>query len=228
MTRLDPQLEPGWKRALAHEFDQPYLHSVKAELLAERARGVAVYPPPRAIFAAFDHTPFDRVRVVIVGQDPYHGPGQAMGLSFSVPRGVQPPPSLRNMLTELDSDLGLPRPDHGDLTAWADRGVLLLNTSLTVRGHEAGSHSGLGWERLTDAAISALSDQRDGLAFVLWGRHAQSKARLIDATRHLVLRAPHPSPLSAHRGFFGSRPYSQVNAYLESRGESPIDWSLPV
>jgi len=179
------------------------------------------------VFNAFDHTPFEQVRVVIVGQDPYHGPGQAMGLSFSVPRGMAQPPSLRNVLTELESDLGIPRAAHGDLTRWADQGVLLLNTSLTVRAHDAASHSGKGWERLTDAAIRALAEERDGIVFVLWGRHAQAKRTMIDARRHLVLCAPHPSPLSASKGFFGSRPFSQANAYLAAQGHAPIDWSLP-
>jgi uracil-DNA glycosylase len=164
---------------------------------------------------------------VIVGQDPFHGPGQAMGLCFSVPRGVATPPSLRNMLTEIEADLGIPAPVHGDLTYWADQGVLLLNTSLTVRAHEAASHAGKGWERLTDAAIQALADQREGLVFLLWGRHAQAKRTMIDARRHLVLCAPHPSPLSASKGFFGCRHFSQANEYLAARGERPIDWSLP-
>ena len=224
---LDPKLEPSWKRALAAEFGAPYMHELKAFLTAERAAGREVYPPMRLVFNAFDHTPFDQVRVVIVGQDPYHGPGQAMGLSFSVPRGVAVPPSLRNMLAEIESDLGIPAPGHGDLTHWADQGVLLLNTSLTVRAHEAASHSGKGWERLTDAAIQALADQREGLVFLLWGRHAQAKRSMIDARRHLVLCAPHPSPLSASKGFFGCRHFSQANEYLADRGDAPIDWSLP-
>lgn len=224
---LDPVLEPSWKRALASEFSQAYMHELKAFLEAERSSGRQVLPPMRLVFNAFAHTPFDRVRVVIVGQDPYHGPGQAMGLCFSVPRGMQQPPSLRNMLAEIESDVGVPRPDHGDLTHWADQGVLLLNTSLTVRSHEAGSHAGRGWERLTDAAIRALADQRDGLVFLLWGRHAQAKRAMVDEQRHLVLTAAHPSPLSASKGFFGCRHFSRTNAWLEARGEEPIDWSLP-
>ncbi|MCW2973208.1 MAG: Uracil glycosylase superfamily [Thermoleophilia bacterium] len=219
-------LEPGWSHALARELDSPGMRSVQAELLEEQARGAAVYPPPRAVFAAFDHTPFEQVRVVIVGQDPYHGPGQAMGLAFSVPRGERVPPSLRNVYRELEADLGVPAPDHGDLTAWADRGVLLLNTSLTVRAHEAGSHARIGWQHFTDAALQALSDRREHVVFVLWGRHAQAKLPLIDQARHLVLQAAHPSPLSARHGFFGSRPFSQANAYLESHGAAPIDWLL--
>ncbi|MBC7460186.1 MAG: uracil-DNA glycosylase [Thermoleophilia bacterium] len=220
-------LEPGWSRALARELDSSEMRSVATELLEEQARGVAVYPPPGAIFAAFDHTPFGQVRAVIVGQDPYHGPGQAMGLAFSVPRGERVPPSLRNLYRELESDLGITPAEHGDLTAWADRGVLLLNTSLTVRAHEAGSHVGIGWQSFTAAALRALSEQREHLVFMLWGRHAQERLPLIDQTRHLVLQSAHPSPLSARRGFFGSRPFSQANAYLESHAVTPIDWSLP-
>jgi uracil-DNA glycosylase len=224
---LDPKLDASWKAALAEEFGSAYMRELKSFLEAERAAGRQIYPPMRLIFNAFDHTPFDQVRVVIVGQDPYHGPGQAMGLCFSVPRGVPQPPSLRNMLTEIQSDLGIPAPTHGDLTHWADQGVLLLNTSLTVRAHEAASHAGKGWERLTDAAIRALADQRDGLVFLLWGRHAHAKRSMIDESRHLVLAAPHPSPLSASKGFFGCRHFSRANEYLESRGQTPIDWSLP-
>jgi uracil-DNA glycosylase len=226
-TALDPKLEASWKAALAAEFGAEYMRELKAFLEAERASGRQIYPPMRLVFNAFEHTPFDDVRVVIVGQDPYHGPGQAMGLCFSVPRGVAQPPSLRNMLTEIESDLGIPRPGHGDLTHWADQGVLLLNTSLTVRAHEAASHAGKGWERLTDAAIRALADQREGLVFLLWGRHAQAKRPMIDESRHLVLTAPHPSPLSASKGFFGCRHFSRANEYLAGRGLPPIDWSLP-
>lgn len=224
---LDPALEPSWKAALAREFSADYLRELKAFLLAERAAGRAIYPPMRQVFQAFERTPFAAVRVVIVGQDPYHGPGQAMGLSFSVPRGVPQPPSLRNILREVHEDLGVSLPAHGDLTHWADQGVLLLNTALTVRAGEAGSHAGRGWERLTDAAIQALADQRDGLVFLLWGRHAQVKRSMIDEQRHLVLTAAHPSPLAAHKGFFGCRHFSRTNAWLEQHGSAPIDWSLP-
>ncbi len=224
---VEPRLHESWKRALAGEFEQPYMAQLKSMLLAERAAGRRVFPPGGQIFAAFDHTPLDAVRVVIVGQDPYHGPGQAMGLAFSVPRGVDVPPSLRNVFTEIETDLGAPPSSHGDLTHWADQGVLLLNTSLTVRAHEAGSHAGKGWERLTDAAIGAVAEQCAHVVFLLWGRHAQSKRALIDEDRHLVLVAPHPSPLSASRGFFGSRHFSQANAYLAEHGADPIDWSLP-
>ena len=224
---LDPKLEPSWKQALAAEFGSDYMRELRTFLGDERAAGHAIFPPMRQVFAAFDHTPFDAVRVVVVGQDPYHGPGQAMGLSFSVPRGVVVPPSLRNMFRELADDLGIDPPTHGDLTHWADQGVLLLNTSLTVRAHEAASHAGKGWERLTDAAIQALADQREGLVFLLWGRHAQAKRSMIDHRRHLVLTAPHPSPLSASKGFFGCRHFSQANAYLVEHGSASIDWSLP-
>ncbi|MCW2949851.1 MAG: ung [Thermoleophilia bacterium] len=203
------------------------MHALKQELLAERERGVTVFPPASSIFAAFDRTPFDSVRVVILGQDPYHGPGQATGLAFAVPREARIPPSLRNMYVELESDLGVKPAAHGDLRAWADQGVLLLNTSLTVRANEAASHAGLGWQRLTDAALKALAEQREHVVFLLWGRHAHAKAQFIDPARHLVLKSPHPSPLSAHRGFFGSRPFSRANEYLVEHGATPIDWALP-
>jgi uracil-DNA glycosylase len=222
-----PQLESGWSQVLAHELASPWMHDLSRELDSQRARGIELLPPEPLVFAAFDRTPLACARVVIVGQDPYHGRGQAMGLAFSVPRGARVPPSLRNIQRELQSDLGIAPPAHGDLGAWADRGVLLLNTSLTVRVHEAGSHSRLGWERLTDAALAALAEHREHLVFILWGRHAGAKARLIDPTHHLVLQSAHPSPLSARHGFLGSRPFSQANAYLESHGLAPIDWSLP-
>jgi uracil-DNA glycosylase len=224
---LDPRLEDGWKAALAEELRQPYMHQLRQRLVAERAAGRTTYPPARLIFHAFDRTPFDQVRVVIVGQDPYHGPAQAMGLSFSVPRGVVVPPSLRNVFREIEDDLGLPRPAHGDLTHWADQGVLLLNTSLTVGAGEAGSHADWGWSGLTDAAIRALSQGREGIVFLLWGRHAQAKRALVDEQRHLVLVAPHPSPLSASRGFIGCRHFSRANEWMAARGATPIDWSLP-
>jgi uracil-DNA glycosylase len=221
------QLEPSWAAALADELSTPWMDELRAFLVVERAAGHAVYPPMPQLFNAFARTPFDAVRVVVVGQDPYHGAGQAMGLSFSVPRGVPVPPSLRNMFAEIEDELGIPRPSHGDLTYWADQGVLLLNTSLTVRANEAGSHAGRGWERLTDAAIQALAEAREGLVFLLWGSHARRKAAMIDPARHLVLEAPHPSPLSAHRGFFGSAPFSRTNAALAEAGRDPIDWSIP-
>jgi uracil-DNA glycosylase len=227
-TTVDPRIDSSWKAALADEFAHPYMAELKRFLVEERAAGRRTFPPGDRIFAAFDHTPLDRVRVVVVGQDPYHGPGQAMGLAFGVPRGVAVPPSLRNVFTELEADEGMERPEHGDLTSWADQGVLLLNTSLTVRAHEAGSHAGRGWERLTDAALRVVSERRERVVFLLWGRHAQAKQQLVDTSRHLVLTAPHPSPLSASKGFFGCRHFSRANAYLREHGERPIDWSLPV
>jgi uracil-DNA glycosylase len=221
------RIEPSWAEALAAEFDAPETDELRTFLESERAAGHVVFPPMSLLFNAFEHTPFEQVRVVIVGQDPYHGPGQAMGLSFSVPRGVAQPPSLRNVLVEIEAELGIPRPEHGDLTHWADQGVLLLNTSLSVRAHEAASHAGRGWERLTDAAIRALAERREGIVFLLWGSHARRKAAMIDRSRHLVLEAPHPSPLSAHRGFFGCGHFARTNEWLTQRGEQPIDWSLP-
>jgi uracil-DNA glycosylase len=223
--RRPPQLPPAWLDVLGPEFEQPYMAELRAFLVDEK-RQHAVFPPGPDIFRAFWLTPYDRVRVVILGQDPYHGPGQAHGLSFSVQAGVRPPPSLENMFKELQDDLGLPRPRTGDLSPWAEQGVLLLNATLTVRAHEANSHRGRGWETFTDRAVEALARGREGLAFVLWGSSAAQKARVVDPARHLILKAPHPSPLSAHRGFFGSKPYSRVNAYLQSRGSPPIDWSL--
>jgi uracil-DNA glycosylase len=222
------RIEASWRAALSDELAAPSMQQLHGLLDDERRAGHEVYPSGEWIFAAFDHTPLERVRVVIVGQDPYHGPGQATGLAFGVPPGVAVPPSLRNVFTELADDLGIERPAHGDLTAWADRGVLLLNTSLTVRAGAAGSHSGRGWEQLTDAALRVLAERRDGIAFLLWGRHAQVKQSMVDPARHLVLTAAHPSPLSASRGFFGCRHFSRVNEYLGSRGQHPIDWTLPV
>jgi uracil-DNA glycosylase len=226
-TPIELDLEPGWRAALANALATPGTESLRRDLLAEESAGIDIYPARAKIFAAFERTPFEQVRVVIVGQDPYHGPGQAMGLSFSVPRGVAVPPSLRNIFTELGSDLGVERPTHGDLTAWADQGVLLLNSSLTVRAGAAGSHARAGWQPITDAAIRAVSDQREHVVFLLWGTHARSKASLIDPSRHLVLEAAHPSPLSASKGFFGCHHFSRANAYLREHGQPPIDWSLP-
>jgi uracil-DNA glycosylase len=224
--RPNPRLPPSWLAHLAHEFEQPYMLQLKSFLLQERAHH-AVYPPGRDMFAAFWHTPLDRARVVILGQDPYHGPNQAHGLCFSVKRPTPPPPSLVNIFRELSQSLGLPLPRHGDLTHWADQGVLLLNTVLSVRAHEAHSHRGQGWERFTDRVIAVLNAECDGLVFLLWGAPAGQKAAMIDARRHLVLRAPHPSPLSAHRGFLGCGHFAQTNAWLAARGHVPIDWSLP-
>ena len=221
------KLEPSWKERIGSYLDRPEMLGLSEFLRAEKAAGKVIYPPGPEIFNAFAHTPFDKVRVVILGQDPYHGPGQAHGLSFSVRPDVRVPPSLQNMFKEIEDCLGIPRPDHGCLTPWADRGVLLLNAVLTVEAGQAGSHQGKGWEGFTDAAIDALNRERDGLVFMLWGSHAQRKGQLIDTQRHLVLRSVHPSPLSAHRGFMGCGHFAKANAYLESRGEPPIDWSLP-
>lgn len=221
-----PRLEPSWLAVLGAEFEQPYMHDLKRFLVQERAQH-AVYPPGQDMFAAFDLTPFDQVRVVILGQDPYHGPGQAHGLCFSVRRGVRIPPSLMNMLTEINTEIGIPKPTHGELTHWARQGVLLLNTVLSVRARTANSHRGKGWERFTDAAIKALAERREGLVFLLWGAAAGRKASMIDPSRHLVLKAPHPSPLSAHRGFFGCGHFGRTNAWLMGRDQPPIDWSIP-
>lgn len=224
---VNPKLHESWKQVLADEFQQPYFRELKAFLLKEREAGHKFYPPGPLIFHALDRTPFDKVKVVILGQDPYHGPRQAHGLSFSVPKDVPPPPSLVNIFKELHDDLGTPIPAHGNLESWADQGVLLLNAILTVRAHQAGSHQNRGWERFTDAIIRALSEQREGLVFVLWGRYAKEKGKFIDRTRHHVLTAAHPSPLSAHNGFFGCRHFSAINRILAQSGQAPIDWALP-
>lgn len=221
------RLEPSWKARIGPYLDRPEMQALAAFLREEKAQGKAIYPPGKDIFNAFTYTPFDAVRVVILGQDPYHGPGQAHGLSFSVPPGVRVPPSLQNMFKEIEGCLGLPRPDHGCLVPWARQGVLLLNAVLTVEAGQAGSHQGRGWEGFTDAAIEALNREREGLVFMLWGSHAQRKGQIIDARRHKVLRSVHPSPLSAHRGFIGCGHFAQANAYLEARGEVPVDWGLP-
>lgn len=224
---VDPRIEESWKRELAGEFAKDYFRALKEFLLAEKRAGATVYPPGPLIFNAFNHTPFDAVKVVILGQDPYHGAGQAHGLSFSVQRGVRTPPSLQNMYKELHDDVGFEIPTHGNLEPWADQGVFLLNTSLTVRAGSPGSHAGRGWEEFTTAAVRALAERREGLVFMLWGRHALAKRPLVDETRHLVLSAPHPSPFSAHTGFFGCRHFSRANDYLKARGQTPIDWQLP-
>jgi uracil-DNA glycosylase len=220
-----PDIGHGWADQLATEFAAPYFAELKAFLVHERAHHT-VHPKGRDIFAAFKHTPFDRVRVVILGQDPYHGPGQAHGLSFSVPEGIAIPPSLQNIFAEIERDLGIPRPRTGDLSFWARQGVLLLNATLTVRENAAASHQGRGWERFTDRAIQQLSRHHDGLIFLLWGRSAQNKEALIDLESHYVLKAPHPSPLSAHRGFIGCGHFRMVNELLLARGGEPIDWKL--
>ena len=220
-----PLIGQGWWEQLGREFEQPYFRALKEWLVMERAAH-KVYPRGADIFRAFNSTPFEQVKVVLLGQDPYHGPGQAHGLSFSVPAGVPAPPSLQNMFAELHRDLDIPRPAIGDLSPWAAQGVLLLNTTLTVREHEAASHQGRGWETFTDAAIRAVVQHRSGVVFLLWGRHAQNKTGLIDPEKHYILKAPHPSPLSAHKGFIGCGHFSATNELLEAQGLAPINWSL--
>ena len=217
------RIHPSWREALASEFSAPYFSALTEFVRAEYAAGTC-YPPAGEIFAAFDRCPFPEVKVVLLGQDPYHGAGQAEGLCFSVRDGVPTPPSLQNIFKELHDDLGVPVPTSGSLRRWADQGVLLLNATLTVRAGAAGSHQGRGWENFTDAVIRALSSQREHLVFLLWGAYAGRKAALIDRSRHCILTAPHPSPLSAYRGFFGSHPFSQANAYLATHGLQPISW----
>lgn len=217
------RIHPSWHAQLQDEFEKPYFHALTDFVRAEYAQHTC-YPPASKIFAAFDACPFDAVKVVLLGQDPYHEPGQAEGLCFSVPEGVRFPPSLLNIFKEIQDDLSQPIPPSGSLLHWAEQGVLLLNATLTVRAHQAGSHQGHGWEELTDAAIRQLSTQREGLVFILWGAYAQRKGQHIDAHRHLVLRSPHPSPLSAHRGFFGNHHFSLANDYLVKQGLSPILW----
>ncbi len=225
--------QESWRQELGEELAKPYMIQLLQFVAAERASGVPVYPPKEKVFAALDRLSFDQVKVVIVGQDPYHGPGQAEGLSFSVPRGIKTPPSLRNIYKEIASDLGLPPSGHGHLASWCQQGVLLLNATLTVRQGEPGSHSGRGWEQFTDSVIDCLCRRTDPVAFLLWGNSAQRKVRrLLEAQqnrgeRHLLLTAAHPSPLSAYRGFFCCRHFSQVNSWLESQGKSPVDWRVP-
>lgn len=220
------QLGMSWQAIIGKEFNKPYMLSLRDFLNQEKAAGKTIYPPDPLIFNAFNQTPFDKVRVVIIGQDPYHGPDQAHGLSFSVPQGVKLPPSLRNIFKEVEADLGIKMSSEGNLTPWAKQGVLLLNATLTVEIANAGSHQNRGWETFTDAAIAALNEDREGLVFVLWGSYAQKKGEMIDTNKHLVLISPHPSPLSAHRGFFGNHQFSTINDYLKQRGEAPINWQI--
>lgn len=220
------QIEASWKEALAAEFSQPYFQSLAQFLRTAKGDGKTIYPPGSLIFNAFNTTPFDQVKVVVIGQDPYHNPGQAMGLSFSVPQGIRVPPSLRNIYKELSTDVGITIPAHGDLTYWAEQGVFLLNAMLTVEKNKPASHQKIGWQNFTDAAIRALSSGREHLVFLLWGAFAQKKSALIDERKHLILKSPHPSPFSADRGFFGNRHFSQTNAYLEQNGLDPIDWQI--
>lgn len=221
------KLEAGWKAVLRDEFDKPYMRQLSEFLRQEKAAGKVVFPPGPLIFNALNSTPLDRVKVVILGQDPYHGPGQAHGLCFSVQPGVPTPPSLQNIYKELKRDLNIDIPRHGYLQHWAEQGVLLLNTSLTVEQGNAGSHAAKGWQPFTDRIIEVVSERRPHLVFLLWGSHAQGKQKLIDATKHLVLKSAHPSPLSAHRGFNGNGHFSRTNKYLQQQGLEPIDWRLP-
>ena len=220
-------MDPSWLEAVGDELETPASQTLRAFLRSEVASGRGFFPPAPLVFNALRLTPLDDVRVVILGQDPYHGPGQAMGLSFSVPPGVAPPPSLRNIFGELSSDLGLQTPATGDLTPWAEHGVLLLNSVLTVAPREPASHAGRGWEAFTDRVIAELSSRRDGIVFLLWGRYAQQKGAVVDTTRHNVLTAPHPSPFSAHNGFFGCRHFSRANGLLTAAGIPEVNWSVP-
>ncbi|WP_367388696.1 uracil-DNA glycosylase [Lewinella sp. LCG006] len=221
------KIEASWKAALAHEFEQPYFQAVAQYLRQAKAEKKIVYPPGSLIFNAFDTTPFTEVKVVILGQDPYHNPGQAMGLSFSVPRRVSVPPSLRNMYKELSDSTDFTPPNHGDLTAWAEQGVFLLNAMLTVEKNKPGSHQDIGWQNFTDAVIRTLSTEKDHLVFLLWGAFAQKKRPLIDENKHLVLASAHPSPFSAHRGFLGNGHFVKTNEYLQANSKTPINWQLP-
>lgn len=220
---MDVKIEESWKRELSGEFDKDYFIKLTDFVRAEYLSGKAIYPAARNIFNAFNLCPFNETKVVIIGQDPYHEPGQAMGLCFSVPSGITPPPSLVNIYKEINDDLGRPSATHGDLTCWAKQGVLLLNSTLTVQAHLAASHAGRGWEQFTDAVIAALA-QRKNIVYMLWGSYAQKKAALVDPSQNLILKSVHPSPLSAYRGFFGCKHFSQANKYLESIGKKPIDW----
>jgi uracil-DNA glycosylase len=223
---MDVKIEASWKEVLKDEFKKPYFKQIAEHLKTEKAQGKTIYPPGSQIFHAFEATPFDELKVVILGQDPYHGPLQAHGLSFSVQKGVPPPPSLINIFKELQDDVGVPIPNHGHLEKWAKQGVLLLNASLTVRAGEPMSHSKLGWEKFTNTVIEKVSDLKEQVVFVLWGRFAQEKQSLIDQKKHYIIKSAHPSPLSAKNGFFGSRPFSKINNYLVKHGIDPIDWAL--
>ena len=223
---MDVKIEESWKEALKQEFTKPYFLQIATFLKAEKLAGRTIYPPGPLIFNAFNTTPFDNVKAVILGQDPYHGPGQAHGLSFSVQKGIPPPPSLVNIFKELKTDLDLPIPNHGDLTHWAQQGVMLLNASLTVRANEPMSHAKIGWAEFTNAVIEKISALKEHTVFLLWGKFAQEKQALIDETKHLVLKAAHPSPFSVDKGFYGCRHFSKTNTWLKSKGIAPIDWKI--
>ena len=223
---MDVKMEPGWKEVLEPEFSKVYFENAVTFIKVEKSQKKTIYPPGPLIFNAFDKTPFDKVKVVLLGQDPYHGPGQAHGLSFSVPAGIKPPPSLVNIFKELQSDIGMRIPAAGDLTRWAEQGVLLLNAVLTVRANEPASHAKIGWQDFTNAVISKISEEKEAIVFLLWGRYAQDKQALIDETKHKVLKAAHPSPFSADKGFFGCKHFSKTNEYLMKHSKEAIDWSL--
>jgi uracil-DNA glycosylase len=223
---MDVKIENSWKEQLQKELTKPYFLQIVTHLKTEKATGATIYPPGSLIFNAFNTTPFNEVKLVILGQDPYHGPVQAMGLCFSVPNGIAPPPSLQNIFKELHTDICMPIPSTGNLTPWAIQGVLLLNAILTVRANEAASHSKIGWMNFTDAAIKKISEEKSGIVFLLWGRFAQEKQQFIDATKHFILKAAHPSPLSAHNGFLGCKHFSKTNEILIKQGKTPIDWKL--
>lgn len=225
MQKIDPVIEAGWKSVLMDQFQSDYFGTLK-EFLVDEKNKYTLYPPGNLIFNAFQRTPFDRVKVVILGQDPYHGKGQAHGLCFSVPQGIPKPPSLVNIFKELHSDLGIPIPEHGNLEKWADQGVLLINATLTVRDSQAGSHQKHGWETFTNRVIELVSQEKSGVVFLLWGRFAQAKESLIDSGKHLILKSAHPSPLSAYNGFFGCRHFSKTNDYLKKQEKNGIDWTL--
>ena len=220
---MDVRIERSWKDRLQSEFDKDYFQRL-TEFVRNEYQTEKIFPPAKLIFNAFDHCTFDNLKVVILGQDPYHGPGQANGLCFSVNNGIKHPPSLVNILNEIRNDIGTPIPENGNLERWADQGVLLLNASLTIKAHDAGSHQNRGWEEFTDRVIKIISDQKEQVVFLLWGSYAQRKGEIIDKTRHLILQSPHPSPFSVHRGFFGCKHFSKSNVYLTTNGESPIVW----
>jgi uracil-DNA glycosylase len=223
---MNVQIEESWKKLLQQEFSKSYFENIVAFLKTEKAQSKIIYPPGSLIFNAFEKTPLNKLKVLLLGQDPYHGKGQAMGLSFSVPKGVRPPPSLINIFKELYDDVGVPISSSGDLTPWAEQGVMLLNAALTVRGGEPNSHSKIGWHEFTDAVIKKVSDEKEGIVFLLWGSFAHQKQELIDQTRHHVLKAAHPSPYSADKGFFGCRHFSKTNKFLTDQKQDPIDWAL--
>jgi len=226
MGNIEPNIDKSWKKVLYNEFQKEYFKNLKQFLVDEKSKGKKIYPPDSLIFNAFDKTPFEKIKVVILGQDPYHGTGQAHGLCFSVNDGVKIPPSLRNIYKELSTDVDFNIPQNGNLEKWAEQGVLLLNATLTVRDSEAGSHQKKGWETFTDNVIKTISENKENIVFILWGNYAQSKQALINADKHLIIKSVHPSPLSASRGFFGSKPFSKTNMYLQNNGYTPINWDL--